>query len=121
MVFIGANSRELSKRGSLRARIIVDIESLDQALKVERDVASAYHSVIEDNISYWWAVQEDVIESYNNLMNKTDDEKTKSTLSRIIEDSMNHIEALESMRESFRKMLADEQRHAKMLQELNQA
>jgi len=56
---------------------------------------------------------------YTNLVNKTDREEVRSTLSRIIEDSRNHIEALESMRESFRKMLADEQRHAKMLRALS--
>ena len=102
-----------------RQRIIPHIENLDQAIKVEEDVESAYHGVIEENISYWWALEEDVIDSYNNMMKKTDDEKTKSTLSRIIEDSRNHIEALESMRESFRKMLADEVRHAKMLKALS--
>lgn len=99
-----------------RLRIIPNIESLDQAIKVEEDVQSAYHAVIEENISYWWALEEDVIESYTKLINKTDSEKVRSALSRIIEDSRNHIEVLESMRESFRKMLADERRHAKILQ-----
>jgi thiosulfate reductase cytochrome b subunit len=99
-----------------RHRIIPNIESLDQAIKVEDDVQSAYHSVIEENISYWWAVEEDVIDSYTNLINRTDDVRVRSTLARIIEDSRNHIEVLESMRESFRKMLADEQRHSKMLE-----
>jgi Ni/Fe-hydrogenase 1 B-type cytochrome subunit len=103
-----------------RLRIIPHIESLDQAIKVETDVQSAYHAVIEDNISYWWAVEEDVIDSYTSLINKTENEKVRSTLSRIIEDSRNHVEALESMRESFRKMLADEQRHAKMLKAISQ-
>ena len=103
-----------------RDRIIPNIVSLNQALKVEKDVQSAYHALIEENISYWWAVEEDAIESYLNLMNTTDNEKVKSTLSKIIEDSKDHIEVLESMKESFRKILADEQRHARMLQELNQ-
>lgn len=103
-----------------RLRIIPHIESLDQAIKVEEDVQSAYHAVIEENISYWWALEEDVIDSYTKLINKTDSEKVRSALSRIIEDSRNHIEVLESMRESFRKMLADERRHAKMLQGVSQ-
>lgn len=101
-----------------RLRIIPNIESLDQALKVEEDVESAYHGVIEENISYWWALEEDVVDSYTSLISKTDDEKVRGTLARIVEDSRSHIEVLESMRESFRKMLADERRHAKMLREL---
>jgi Ni/Fe-hydrogenase 1 B-type cytochrome subunit len=77
-----------------RLRIITDIESLDQAIKVEKDVQSAYHAIIEENISYWWAIEEDVIDSYTNMINKTDREEVRSTLFRIIEDSRNHIEAL---------------------------
>ena len=60
---------------------------------------SAYHAIIEENISYWWALEEDVIGSYTNLMNKTDNERVRSTLSKILEDSRNHVEALESKRE----------------------
>ena len=46
-----------------RLRIIPNIESLDQAVNVERDVESAYHAIIEENISYWWPIEEDVIDS----------------------------------------------------------
>jgi hypothetical protein len=34
-------------------------------------------------------------------------EKTKATLSKIVEDSKGHIEPLESIRESLRKIVAD--------------
>lgn len=102
----------------LPQRILPDIESLDQAVKIVRDTEAAYHRTIEENISYWWAAEEDIIDSYTKLINKTEDEKVKSTLSEIIPDLRNHIEVLESMRESFKKMLADVQRHGKMLQAL---
>jgi DNA-binding Lrp family transcriptional regulator len=103
---------------TLPHRIIPDIESLAQAVKVVRDVESGYHSLIEENISYWWAVEEDIIDSYTKLMNRTDDQKLRSTLSEILPDLRTHIEVLESMRESFKKMLADVQRHGKTLQAL---
>ena len=99
-------------------RIIPHIENLGQAVKVVRDVESGYHSLIEENISYWWAVEEDIIDSYTRLINRTDDEKVGSTLSEIVPDLKTHIEVLESMRESFKKMLVDVQRHGKMLQAL---
>jgi rubrerythrin len=89
---------------------------LDQAIKVVKDVESGYHSAIEENISYWWAVDEDIIDSYLKLMDKSGDEKVKSTLSKIIPELRDHIEVLESMRESFKKMLADVRRHADLLQ-----
>jgi DNA-binding Lrp family transcriptional regulator len=103
---------------SMPHRIIPNIESLDQAVKVVRDVESGYHSLVDENISYWWAVEEDIIDSYTKLMNRTGDQKLRSALSEILPDLRTHIEVLESMRESFKKMLADVQRHGKMLQAL---
>jgi rubrerythrin len=111
--------RSLNQAGkTLPQRIIPDIESLDQAVNIVRNAEEAYHRAIEENISYWWAVEEDIIESYTKLINQTEDEKVKSTISEIISDLRNHIEVFESMRESFKRMLADAQRHGKILQAL---
>jgi len=104
----------------LQQRLIADIESLDDAIKIARDVEAAYHKTIEENISYWWAVEEDIIESYTKLMNQTDNERVKSTMSKIMSELRDHVEILESMRESFKKLLTDAQRHAKTLQTLNE-
>lgn len=102
----------------LRERIITNIETVAHALKVERDVVSAYQRVVEENLSYWLGVEEDIVDSFTKMMNSTESQKMKSALSEIIRDTRNHIEALESIRESFKKILADDQRHAKMLEEL---
>jgi len=104
----------------LHERIIASIENLDQAIKVERDVMSGYQSVIEDNISYWEAVEEDVVGSYTKMIDKTENEKVKSILNEIVEDSKKHIEALGSIRQSFRKILTDNKRHAQLLQDISQ-
>jgi len=106
----------MSKRG--RERIIKDIETVDQAIKAEKDVESGYHGVIEENLSYWLAVEEDMIESYTNLLQHSDSRKIKTTLSRIVEDSKNHVRILTSIRKSFAKIVSDELRHAKMLEDL---
>ena len=84
----------------LSQRIIPDIKNLDQALKIVRDTESAYYRTIEENVSYWWAVKEDIKDSYTKLINQTEDEKVKSMLSKIISDLEHHIEVLESMRKS---------------------
>jgi hypothetical protein len=102
----------------LQQRIIPDVENLDTAMKIVRDVELAYHRTIEENISYWWAVEEDIIESYTKLMNQTDNERVKATLSKIIPDLKTHVEVLESMRESFKKILADVKNHGEMIQAL---
>ena len=99
-------------------RIVASIENLDQAAKVEKDVLSAYQQVIEDNISYWMAVEEDIVESYTKMVNRSESVELKATLNKLIEDSRDHVEVLGSIRENFRKIAADEIRHGKMLEEL---
>lgn len=104
--------------GGGRERIIKDVETLDQAVKAEKDVEAGFHGVIEENISYWLAVEEDIVESYMKLAKTSRNRKIKTTLAKIIEDSKNHIRMLTSMRRNVNKIMADEQRHAAMLQEL---
>jgi rubrerythrin len=101
-----------------RERIIKDVETLDEAVKAEKDVESGYHGVIDENISYWLAVEEDIVESYTKLAKKSKNRKVKTTLNRIINDSKNHIRMLTSIRKAFNKIMADEHRHAALLQEL---
>ncbi|MGA2461843.1 MAG: hypothetical protein ABSF82_10515 [Candidatus Bathyarchaeia archaeon] len=106
----------MSERG--RERIINDIETLDQAVKAEKDVEIGYHGVIEENLTHWVAVEQDIIESYTKLANQSDNKKIKNTLTKIVEDSKNHVRILTSIRKSFTKIMTDEQRHAKLLQDL---
>lgn len=103
-----------------RERIIQDIQTVDQAIKAEKDVESGYHGVIEENLDYWLAVEEDIVDSYRKLAKQTDNTKIKNTLAKIIEDSKNHIRILTSIRKSFSKIMSDEQRHAKLLEELRE-
>ena len=103
-----------------RERIIQDIQTVDQAIKAEKDVESGYHGVIEENLDYWLAVEEDIVDSYRKLARQTDNTKIKNTLAKIIEDSKNHIRILTSIRKSFTKIMSDEQRHAKLLEELRE-
>ena len=106
----------MSERG--RERIINDIETLDQAVKAEKDVEIGYHGVIEENLTHWLAVEQDIIESYTKLANQSDSKKIKNTLTKIVEDSKNHVRILTSIRKSFTTIMTDEQRHAKLLQDL---
>jgi len=107
----------MSEKG--RERIIQDIETVDQAIKAEKDVESGYHDVLEENLTYWLAVEEDIVESYMKLAKQTDNRKIKTTLANIIEDSKNHIRMLTSIRKSLTKIMSDEQRHARLLEELS--
>ena len=117
----------MSKDG--RERIISQIETVDKGVKAEKDVEIGYHGVIDENIAYWLAVEEDLIESYTKLLKKTvpfqelnptGNEKTKNTLTTLVRDSENHIRMLTSIKSSFTKIMNDEQRHAQLLELLRE-
>jgi len=106
------------KKGKGRERIIQDIETVDQAIKAEKDVEVGYHHAIEEHVLLWLATEEDIIESYTKLIKSTESKKIKTGLTKIIDDSKKHILMLTSIRKSFDKIASDEHRHAKMLEDL---
>ncbi len=107
-----------SRRG--RERVIKDIETVEQAVKAEKDVEVGYHGVIDENIAYWLAVEEDIIESYTKLSKQIESRKVKTTLTKIIQDSENHVRILTTIKKSFTKIMNDEQRHAQLLESLRE-
>ncbi len=103
---------------SKKTRIIKDIETLDQAIKAEQNVESGYHSVIDENLAYWKAVEEDVIESYSKLIEGSESPEMKKTLAEIVEDSKKHARMLDQISRMFDEIITDEEKHAKMLMNL---
>jgi len=101
-----------------RSRILKKIETLDEAVKAERDVESGYHRVIDDHISHWIAVEEGIIESYSRLVTNTDDPHVKRVLESIVADSRRHAQMLRGVSDTLGKIMADEEKHAKLIQAL---
>jgi rubrerythrin len=101
-----------------RPRVIKQIETFDDAVKAERDVESGYDRVIDEHITYWIAVEEDIVDSYSRLIAKTENPKIRTTLSQIVADSRRHAEMLRSVAETFRKIMLDEEKHARLIQQL---
>ncbi len=103
---------------SRTSRVINDIKTLDQAIKVEQDVESGYYTVIHENVSYWIAVEEDVIESYSKLMETSPGTELLKTLQEIVEDSKKHMSMLSHISSTLDLIVEDEKKHEKMLSEL---
>ena len=101
-----------------RSRIIRNIENFEDAVKVEMSVESGYHGVIDEQISYWIAVEEDVADSYSKIAERTDDPKVKAVLARIVSDSRRHAQILRDVLGAFEKIIRDEEEHARLLGEL---
>src|SRR5208283_5211529 len=92
-----------------RERVIQEIETIEQAIKAEKDVEVGYHHAIEEHVLFWLATEEDIIESYTKLMKNTNSQKIRTTLTKIIEDSKKHVLMLTSIRKSFDSIASDEQ------------
>jgi rubrerythrin len=101
-----------------RTRVIKDIETLDHAIKAEKDVESGYHSVIDENLSYWMAVEEDIVDSYTRMIDQSQSLEMKKTLQQIVDDSKKHGKILGEVSRMLRDIVKDEERHAKMLTNL---
>jgi len=110
-------SVRVSGRG--RERVIQEIETVEQGIKVELDVQSGFYKILNDHITYWIAVEEDVVDSYTRLLENTREGEVKSNLAQIIEGTKNHIRSLESIKQSLSTIVSDTQQFAKLLQNLN--
>ena len=97
------------------SRIIKDIESIDQAIKAEENVEGGYHKTIDEYLTYWMAVEEDVVESYTRLAETMQNTNVRKTLGQLIEDSKKHRKVLEHVSLTLKEIMKDEERHAKML------
>jgi rubrerythrin len=105
--------------GRGRARVIKEIETVEQGIKVELDVQSGFYKILNDHIAYWIAVEEDVVDSYTRLLENTREREVKSNLAQIIEGTKNHIRSLESIKQILSTIVSDTQQFAKLLQNLN--
>lgn len=103
--------------GRGRARVIQEIETVEQGIKVELDVESGFYKILNDHITYWIAVEEDVVDSYTSLLERSEGE-VKTNLAQIVEGTKNHIRSLESIKQSLSDIVSDTQQFAKLLQNL---
>jgi len=86
-----------------RERIIVDIEGLEQAAKVEETVKSGYCDTIQDDLTYWIAAEEDIVDSYTRLAGSGAPESVKS-LQDLIADSKDTVSELRELLKSFESL-----------------
>jgi len=101
-----------------RPRVIKKIENFEDAVKVEKSVERGYHGVIDEHITYWIAVEEDVADSYSQIAERTENAKIKTVLGKIVSDSRKHAKMLRVVLDTFKKIMKDEEEHARLLGEL---
>ena len=86
-----------------RERVIIDIEGLEQAAKVEETVNTGYCDTIKDNLAHWIAVEEDIVDSYASLAAKAGG-KSGQGLQSLIADSKDTLSTLRDLLNSFESL-----------------
>jgi len=74
-----------------RERVIVELENLDQAEKVEETIRTGYCDLIAENLIAWIAAEEDLTESYTKLSEKYKEKREVSDGLRELADESGNI------------------------------
>lgn len=83
-----------------RERVIVEIETLGDALKVEETIKTGYCDAIAENLVQWIAVEEDLANSYQKISDKSSDPQLKKSINNLVAESRENIILLNSVLKS---------------------
>lgn len=104
---------------SARERVIVEIENLDQALRVEETIKTGYCDPVAENLLSWIAAEEDLADSYEKLAEKSKDQKeSRETLLLLREESKKTIKMILNLLDSTEELGAISDRRRETIQKL---
>ena len=83
-----------------RERVIKDIRNLEDAAKIEETVKTGYCDTITENIEYWIAVEEDIVDSYTRLSKETGPGAAPQ-IKDLANESVETLDALRRLQKSF--------------------
>jgi hypothetical protein len=104
-----------------RERVIVEIETLEQALKVEQTIRTGYCGPIAENVIQWIAVEEDLANSYQRISEKSESPELKKALNELEEESRQNIALLDSLLKSTEEFGQARIRREKLIEYLMQS
>jgi hypothetical protein len=91
-------------------RMIVDIESMEQARRVEETVKSGYSEVIIEALVQWVAVEEDLVSSYDRLAKSLPESAQRKLAENLLKESRKNITVLSELVSKFEAMDKGRQR-----------
>jgi hypothetical protein len=101
-----------------RERVIVEIETLGQALRVEQTIKTGYCDTISENLLQWIAVEEDLANSYRKISEKPPNQNLKKAVNELEAESRKNITLLHSMLESVEEFGEARNRREKLIEHL---
>lgn len=103
-----------------RERIIVDIENLEQALRVEETIKTGYCHPIIENLLAWIAVEEDLTTSYGNLARGGCPKDQEKSINNLSIESKENAEQLRKIVKSIEGFAEASERRQRLIQNLAQ-
>ena len=110
-----AKSDELEKG---RARIIADLETMEQAERVEESVKSGYVEAIIENIVNWIAVEEDLSASYEKLSKSLPSSEERKTANELYMLSISDVDVLRKRLEEFEGFEGERRKRIRLVKKL---
>jgi rubrerythrin len=101
-----------------RERVIVEIQNLDQALKVEETIKTGYCDPIAENLLAWMAVEEDLSDSYDKLSAESPSKEVKETIAALSKESKNNVKLLQEFLDTVEEFGAARDRRRAALERL---
>jgi hypothetical protein len=93
-----------------RERMIVEIETMEQARRVEETIRSGYSEAIVESLVQWLAVEEDLTSSYERLAKELPDAAGRETAGKLCDKSKKEIVAITDFIAKFEEIDRDRQR-----------
>ena len=102
-----------------RGRVIAEIESMEQARRVEETVKSGYSEVVIESLVQWLAVEEDLASSYEGLAKSLPDQAGREAAARLCEQSKREIESLSGLLANFEEIDRERQKRIQTVASLS--
>lgn len=110
----------MGEPNSERARIIVDIETMDQAERVEETVKTGYVETIIENLTNWIAVEEDLAASYEKFSKSLPSSKERETASELYVLSRSDADILRKKLREFEGLKDEYEKRIQIVKKLTQ-
>ena len=93
-----------------RPRVIAEIDSFEQAKRVEETVKTGYAETTQEEIVQWMAVEEDLISSYRKMEAATEGKGQRELAGRLRAESEENLKSLAELLEKLKALDAQRAR-----------
>jgi len=87
-----------------KERLIAEVNTTEEAKKVEETVKTGYLEAIIDTLINWIGVEDDLANSYEDLASKTQAPDAKAAYRRLCDESKRNIEQLTGLQRSLESL-----------------